>query len=105
MAGLLAGGLWTTTVRASFHFWDIQELYSNGDGTLQFVEFFTSSGGQQFLGGESLVSANVGDTLMNMLTFGSNLTTPPSTAGRTFLVAAGLKRADVAAIAGWGVGG
>ena len=34
------------TVRASFHLWRIAELYSNADGTVQFLELSTDTGGQ-----------------------------------------------------------
>ena len=34
---------------AAFHEWDIAELYSNEDGSVQFIEMFTPFGGQEFL--------------------------------------------------------
>ena len=33
---------------ASFHLWEISEIYSNADGTVQYVELFTASNSQQF---------------------------------------------------------
>ena len=77
--------------RANFHFWDIQEIYSNADGSIQFIEFFTASGGQEVLGTHTLASTGA-----TTFTFPSNLpvgqahpgggTYPASTAGQTFLV-------------------
>ena len=34
---------------ATFHLWDITEVYSNADGSVQFIEFFTTSNGQDEL--------------------------------------------------------
>lgn len=41
---------------ATFHFWDVTEVYSNADGSVQFVEFFTTSNSQDELFGEDLTS-------------------------------------------------
>ncbi|MEE9212070.1 MAG: hypothetical protein V3U29_05395 [Phycisphaeraceae bacterium] len=41
---------------ASFHLWDITEVYSNADGTLQFIEWFTSSNLQHLLAGHVVTS-------------------------------------------------
>lgn len=41
-------------VTNAFHLWDIQEIYSNADGSVQFVELFCSTSGQQFLSGHTL---------------------------------------------------
>ena len=65
---------------ASFHFWDITEVYSNADGTLQFIEWFTSSGGQHQLAGRVATSDS------STYTFPNNL--PSSgTGGHHFLMA------------------
>src|SRR6185437_2224612 len=40
--------------QASFHLWTITQLYSNGDGTVQFIELRALAGGQQFLGGHTI---------------------------------------------------
>jgi serralysin len=42
------------SAEASFHLYDIQEVFSNGDGSVQFIELFSSFGGQQFLSGHSV---------------------------------------------------
>jgi hypothetical protein len=49
---LLAG----QTALATFHLWYIKEIYSNYDGTVQFVELFTDSNSQQFLPGHNIQS-------------------------------------------------
>ena len=66
---------------ASFHLWVIDEIYSNADGTVQFIELQTASSGQQFLSGHTLSSS--GATTQSF-TFPSDL--PGDTAGKTFLV-------------------
>ena len=37
-----------TVAPAAFHLWSIRELYTNLDGSVQFIELFTGSSGQQF---------------------------------------------------------
>ena len=70
------------TARATFHLWQLNEIYSNADGTVQFIELITSAGGQQFLAGHSITSAQGATTLS--FTFPSDL--PGDSAGRTFLI-------------------
>jgi hypothetical protein len=72
-----------SVARASFHLWDMSEVYSNSDGSVQFIEFFTTSGGQQFLTGHTL-SFDIGSVAINSITFGSDL--PGDSANKTFLV-------------------
>ena len=42
--------------RASFTWWEVNEVFSNADGTIQFIEFFESGGqdGQRSFGGKQL---------------------------------------------------
>jgi len=68
---------------ATFHLWHMQELYSNADGTVQFLEFSTSAGGQQSLAGHNLGSTSGGTS--HDFDFTSNL--PGDSANKTFLVA------------------
>lgn len=42
---------------AAFHLWDITEVYSNEDGTVQFIEFATSANFQDELTGHTLQSS------------------------------------------------
>ncbi len=75
--------LWTAaaTASASFHEWRINEIYSNADGTIQFIEFREIAGanGENFLIDHTLVSSG------HTLTFETNL---PSviTAHKMFIV-------------------
>src|SRR5688500_11411505 len=70
-------------LQAAFHLWQINELYSNADGTVQFVELTAITGGQQFLAGHNLTSASGGNT--RTFTFPSNL--PGDTSGKRMLIA------------------
>lgn len=46
IACVCATTMLTTPIQAAQHFWNLKEIYSNSSGTLQFIEMFTSSGGQ-----------------------------------------------------------
>ena len=70
------------TGRASFHDWDINEVYSNADGSVQFIELFTSSNGQEFLSGHKITSTGAPDFI-----FPSN--SPSPTGGHHLLIATG----------------
>jgi hypothetical protein len=54
----------TTAARAEFHTFQIDELYSNADGTVQFVVLHESQGmnGESFLTGQALSSTHLGVT-------------------------------------------
>ena len=56
---------------ATFHLWAMQELYSSADGTVQFLELRSITGGQQFVAGHVL-EANCGGT-PRFFTIPSNL--------------------------------
>jgi hypothetical protein len=81
---VLAVLLVAAPARASFHFWRIKEIFSNADGTIQFIEFFTTSGGEQFSTGHSLSATSDGVTVT--YNFPSQ-TLPGSTANKHFLLA------------------
>ena len=70
------------TAHASFHLWQLNEIYSNADGTVQFIELITGSDGQQFLTGHTIESSQGATT--RSFTFPSNL--PGNTAGSSFLI-------------------
>ena len=72
--------LFSTSVEASFHFWDTNEVFSNADGTIQFVEMTTNSNSQHLLSGHVLRSSST------CFTFPSNLTSS-ATAGESMLLA------------------
>jgi hypothetical protein len=77
------------TARATFHLFQLNEIYSNADGTVQFIELKTAAGGQQFLAGQTITSlqaqpGSYGASASYSFTFPSDL--PGDTAGRTFLI-------------------
>ncbi len=67
---------------ATFHLWQINEIYSNADGSVQFIELITTYGGQQFVAGHTLTSSQ-GATTHTL-----NITTdlPGDSAYKTFLI-------------------
>ncbi|QJR16520.1 hypothetical protein [Usitatibacter palustris] len=71
-------------VQASFHLWTINEIYSNADGTVQYIELTTADAGQQFLAGHTVSTSSTGSATQNY-TFGTNL--PGDSAGKKFLIA------------------
>ena len=68
---------------ASFHLWEINEIYSNADGSIQFIELFTSFSGQQFTSGERITSTS--GLSSKQFVFPNN--TPAPTGGRNLLLA------------------
>jgi hypothetical protein len=56
---------------ASFHLWRINEIYSNADGSVQFVELTTTSTGQQFLSGHTITCTQ--GSLTHSYTFPNDL--------------------------------
>lgn len=49
-------------VAASFHLWTMTELYSNADGSVQFLEMRALTGSEQFFAGHALTSSSGGVT-------------------------------------------
>jgi len=84
-ATLLAGTFLFLLSRllASFHLWEINEVYSNSDGSVQFIELFTTADGQEFLGGQSLTVSGAGAAAP--FTFGANLS-GDTTANHSLLI-------------------
>jgi hypothetical protein len=78
--------LWMAlSAHASFHTFQINEIYSSPDGSIQFIELRESQGasGQNFLAGLSLTSGSGGNK--NTFTFPTNLPSP-ATAGKSVLI-------------------
>ncbi len=67
----LALGCAAREAGATYHMWRIDQLYSNGDGSVQFVVVTALSAGQQFIQGHTLTSSQGGAT--HSFTFPSNL--------------------------------
>ena len=64
-----------------FHLWDFSEVYSNADGSVQFIELFVASNGEQFTRNERITSLSLGNTF----TFPGE--TPAPTANHHLLLA------------------
>lgn len=62
----------STQAHADFHDWTINEIYSNADGTVQFIELACSAAGETFLGGERISCSRGNQT--NIFTFPDDLT-------------------------------
>ena len=79
-----------SSVMASNHFIDVNEVYSNADGSVQYVELITTGVGQAFLGKTILKSFNA-DGSVEETVFDFIATYPPfqglGTVGLTLLVA------------------
>jgi len=77
---------------AAFHQWEIKEVFTNADGTVQFVEFFTTEPGEGFLNSHNLIVTS--DGVAKEFVLNHNLTNP--TTDKHFLIAT----AGFAALAG-----
>ena len=75
-AALTASAL--TQAQTGFHLYDIQEIYSNSDGSVQFVELFTASNNQQNLNGHELWLRNNVNAIVGVYIFPSNGPAPTS---------------------------
>jgi uncharacterized repeat protein (TIGR01451 family) len=71
---------------AAQHLWVINEIFSCADGSVQFVEFFTTFDGQDLLDNHFLFAVNSGSSITNTFEFLTDLPSA-STGGHTFLVA------------------
>jgi len=69
-------------VHATFHLWTMNELYSNADGSVQYLELTALAGGQEFLQGHTVVASGGGG--QRTFTFPSNL--PSDSANRRMLI-------------------
>jgi hypothetical protein len=69
--------------RAAFHLFVISEIYSNADGSVQFIELSTTFSSQQFVGGQTITFSS-GSTV-HTFTFPSNM--PSDSANRSILIA------------------
>jgi hypothetical protein len=80
-----AAAMTTSPAPAAFHLWNIREIYTDASGELQFIEFFTASSSQQFVGGRSITVTPAGGGTPNVFTIPSNL--PGDSANHAFLIA------------------
>ena len=68
---------------AAFHIWNVKEVFSNADGSVQFVEMFDSFGGEIAVSGFKLRSNS--DGVIKEFTFPSDLV--GETSSHTMLIA------------------
>lgn len=80
---LLAGA--TPSANASFHLWQIKEVFSNADGSIQFIEMFDSFANENFIQNFSLQTDSDGS--MKSFTFPTNIPLTTNTAGKHLLIA------------------
>jgi hypothetical protein len=75
--------------RAAFHLWEVNEIYSNADGSVQFVELITPdqpfANNEHFVAGHRLITSTANPD--NVFTFPTNLSTSIGTRNRTILIA------------------
>src|SRR3954470_21944200 len=79
---LLAAAVFCSPAFASFHLWQMSELYSSPDGKVQFLEMRSAIGGQQFLTGHA-ISAD-GSAGSHSFDFDHDL--PGDTSSRTMVI-------------------
>ena len=63
-----------STAQASFHLWQVREVFTSADGNVQFVEMFDSFAGETVMNGLSLTANSDGN--IKTFTFPSNLAHP-----------------------------
>lgn len=71
--------------QANFHFWDIHSIYSNADGSIQYIQLVTAADGQSRLVGEIIESRNSDGSLRDTFTFINDISV--STMNRFLLLA------------------
>lgn len=72
-----------TPAQAFFHLWQVKEVYSNADGSIQYVELFTTAPSETVAEGAQIVANS--DGVVRTFTFHGNLT--GSTANKHLLIA------------------
>jgi PEP-CTERM motif len=81
LALLFSASLMAVSAQASYHLFYIQEIYSNQDGSVQFIELFTPADNQQF------VHAFSQSITSNSNTYPFPTDTPSPTSGHSILLA------------------
>ena len=81
----IAFGAPTRSAKAAFHLWQVKEVFSNADGSVQFVEMSDSFSGEVFTGGLTLTANSDGN--IKTFTFPSNLS--GSTPGSLLIATSG----------------
>jgi hypothetical protein len=74
-----------TSAQAAFHLWEIQEVYSNADGSVQFIEMFNFSNNENFISSYKLETDSDGS--FKSYTFPTSIPTEIATANKRLLIA------------------
>jgi hypothetical protein len=85
LTSLLWTALLAAPAQANFHFWEIEEIYTNYDGSVQFIELATSFNSQHVVNGHE-IRVIVNGIATNTFIFNSNLPNS-STQDKTVLIA------------------
>lgn len=72
---------------AAFHLWHVKEVFTNADGSVQFIELFNSFAGEQFVVNHTL-RANSDGVIKNFVIPDSLVVTPPQTTANTHMLIA-----------------
>lgn len=72
-----------TPAQAAFHLWQIKEVFSNADGSVQYIELFTTASGQEFVDGHTITTDD--GTTTRTFTFPANSSS--GTANKHLLIA------------------
>jgi len=80
-----AAAMLASSSQAAFHLWSVRELYTNLDGTQQFIEFVDAFGSQQFVGGQTIQVTDQAGTTTHTFTIPNDL--PDESFNRAFLIA------------------
>jgi hypothetical protein len=73
------------SAHANFHFFDIQEVYSNADGSVQFIELFTPQFGQEVINNRTVTFQTTSGSTLKTFTF-PNANGPSPTTNKTYLI-------------------
>jgi hypothetical protein len=84
MTSFLCTALLGMPAQATFHLWEIQEIYTNYNGSVQFIELATSFSSQNAVNGHQIQATSDGTT--KTFTFNSNIPSS-STQNKTLLIA------------------
>jgi serralysin len=83
----MASLLLLRSTSASFHLWEISEVYSNPSGSLQYVEMHNDSFGENFLDNFHINGFGSGATRVFTFPFGTSTTLGSNTANKNLLIA------------------
>ena len=74
-----------SSAQAAFHLWTIRELFTNLDGSQQFIELFCPTSSQTFVSGQQIRVTDQANTTTHTFTIPANV--PGDTTNRAYLIA------------------